>query len=52
MNWLLPEYLADALPAEAARIERLRRNVLDEAGSGTRVERAIAELWGDAVAVA
>jgi magnesium chelatase subunit I len=31
---------------------RLRRNVLDEAGSGTRVERAIAELWGDAVAVA
>jgi hypothetical protein len=26
--------------------------VLDEAGSGTRVERAIAELWGDAVAVA
>ena len=29
MNWLLPEYLADALPAEAARIESLRRNVLD-----------------------
>ena len=29
MNWLLPEYIADALPAEAARIERLRRNVLD-----------------------
>lgn len=29
MNWLLPEYLADALPAEAARIERLRRTVLD-----------------------
>lgn len=29
MNWLLPEYLADALPAEAARIERLRRNLLD-----------------------
>jgi ATP phosphoribosyltransferase regulatory subunit len=25
MNWLLPEYLADALPAEAARIESLRR---------------------------
>ena len=25
MNWLLPEYLADALPAEAARIETLRR---------------------------
>jgi ATP phosphoribosyltransferase regulatory subunit len=29
MNWLLPEHLADALPAEAARIERLRRTVLD-----------------------
>ena len=29
MNWLLPEYLADALPLEAARIERLRRGVLD-----------------------
>ncbi|MBP8194488.1 MAG: ATP phosphoribosyltransferase regulatory subunit [Azonexus sp.] len=29
MNWLLPEYLADALPAEAARIESLRRSVLD-----------------------
>ena len=29
MNWLLPEYLADALPAEAARIEQLRRSVLD-----------------------
>ncbi len=29
MNWLLPEYIADALPAEAARIERLRRRVLD-----------------------
>ena len=29
MNWLLPEYLADALPPEAARIERLRRIVLD-----------------------
>lgn len=29
MNWLLPEYLADALPAEAARIEHLRRTVLD-----------------------
>ncbi|MBU1364714.1 MAG: ATP phosphoribosyltransferase regulatory subunit [Gammaproteobacteria bacterium] len=29
MNWLLPEYLADALPAEAARIERLRRTILD-----------------------
>lgn len=29
MNWLLPEYIADALPAEAARIERLRRKALD-----------------------
>ncbi|MDP2881552.1 MAG: ATP phosphoribosyltransferase regulatory subunit [Azonexus sp.] len=29
MNWLLPEHLADALPAEAARIEILRRTVLD-----------------------
>lgn len=29
MNWLLPEYLADALPNEAARIERQRRTVLD-----------------------
>lgn len=29
MNWLLPEYIADALPAEAARIEYLRRTVLD-----------------------
>ncbi|MDR2838574.1 MAG: ATP phosphoribosyltransferase regulatory subunit [Azonexus sp.] len=29
MNWLLPEYIADALPAEAARIERLRRSLLD-----------------------
>jgi ATP phosphoribosyltransferase regulatory subunit len=29
MNWLLPEYIADALPGEAAQIERLRRAVLD-----------------------
>ncbi|MEI7432163.1 MAG: ATP phosphoribosyltransferase regulatory subunit [Betaproteobacteria bacterium] len=29
MNWLLPEYIADALPLEAARIERLRRTALD-----------------------
>lgn len=29
MNWLLPEHIADALPAEAARIEALRRTVLD-----------------------
>lgn len=28
-NWLLPEYLADALPQEAAQIERLRRAMLD-----------------------
>jgi ATP phosphoribosyltransferase regulatory subunit len=29
MNWLLPEYIADALPHEAARVERLRRTILD-----------------------
>ena len=29
MNWLLPEYIADALPHEAAQIERLRRILLD-----------------------
>ncbi|RIX46747.1 MAG: ATP phosphoribosyltransferase regulatory subunit [Rhodocyclales bacterium GT-UBC] len=29
MNWLLPEYIADALPVEAARIEGLRRVLLD-----------------------
>lgn len=29
MNWLLPEYIADALPHEAAKIERLRRCLLD-----------------------
>lgn len=29
MNWLLPEYIADALPAEAACIEKLRRDFLD-----------------------
>lgn len=28
-NWLLPEYLEDVLPAEATRIERLRRSLLD-----------------------
>lgn len=28
-NWLLPEYIEDVLPAEAARIENLRRNLLD-----------------------
>ncbi|MDR2507702.1 MAG: ATP phosphoribosyltransferase regulatory subunit [Candidatus Accumulibacter sp.] len=29
MNWLLPEYVADALPQETARMERLRRAMLD-----------------------
>ena len=29
MKWLLPEYVEDILPAEAARIEALRRSVLD-----------------------
>lgn len=29
MNWLLPEHIADALPHEAAKIEELRRTVLD-----------------------
>jgi len=29
MNWLLPEYIADALPAEAQRIEAQRRRLLD-----------------------
>jgi hypothetical protein len=29
MNWLLPEHIADALPSEAAQIERLRRRLLD-----------------------
>ncbi len=28
-RWLLPEYVEDALPAEAARIEQLRRRLLD-----------------------
>ncbi len=28
-NWLLPEYIEDVLPAEAARVESLRRNLLD-----------------------
>ena len=36
--------------APMALRHRLRRNVLDDAGSTTRVERAIAELWGDVVA--
>ena len=29
-NWLLPEYIEDVLPPEAARMERLRRALLDE----------------------
>ena len=29
MKWILPEYVEDILPAEAARIERLRRALLD-----------------------
>ncbi len=29
MNWLLPECIADALPAESAKIEALRRRLLD-----------------------
>jgi ATP phosphoribosyltransferase regulatory subunit len=28
-NWVLPEYIEDILPPEAARIERLRRAILD-----------------------
>jgi ATP phosphoribosyltransferase regulatory subunit len=28
-NWLLPEYIEDIMPAEAARIESLRRQLLD-----------------------
>ncbi|RJX32862.1 MAG: ATP phosphoribosyltransferase regulatory subunit [Oxalobacter sp.] len=28
-NWLLPEYIADVLPAEARKIEDLRRMILD-----------------------
>jgi ATP phosphoribosyltransferase regulatory subunit len=29
--WLLPEHLADVLPAEAARVETIRRQMLDQA---------------------
>ena len=29
MKWLLPEFIEDILPAEAMRIERLRRKILD-----------------------
>lgn len=28
-NWLLPEYIEDVLPAEAARLEAMRRTLLD-----------------------
>lgn len=28
-KWLLPEYIEDILPAQAARVERLRRRILD-----------------------
>ena len=34
-NWLLPEYIEDILPAEATRIESLRRRLLD-----------LFEVWG------
>lgn len=29
MRWVLPDHIQDALPAEAARLERLRRSLLD-----------------------
>jgi ATP phosphoribosyltransferase regulatory subunit len=29
VKWVLPEYIEDILPAEAARIEKLRRRILD-----------------------
>ncbi|MDR0458727.1 MAG: ATP phosphoribosyltransferase regulatory subunit, partial [Burkholderiaceae bacterium] len=29
--WLLPDYIADVLPAEARHIEQLRRRLLDAA---------------------
>lgn len=29
--WLLPEHVADVLPAQAALIEKLRRTLLDKA---------------------
>ena len=32
-TWVLPEYIEDILPAEAARIERLRRELLDLFGA-------------------
>src|SRR5580765_3052150 len=33
-TWVLPEYIEDILPLEAARIERLRRDVLDLFSAG------------------
>ncbi len=33
MRWLLPEHFEDVLPAEAARVEALRRRILDLFGS-------------------
>ena len=33
-TWVLPEYIEDILPLEAARIERLRRAILDLFGAG------------------
>ena len=29
LRWVLPEYIQDALPAEAAKLEDLRRRLLD-----------------------
>jgi ATP phosphoribosyltransferase regulatory subunit len=29
VKWILPEYIEDILPAEAMRIESLRRKILD-----------------------
>ena len=40
---ILPAVVAPVLVL--ALRHRLRRNVLDDAGSTTRVERAVAELW-------
>jgi magnesium chelatase subunit I len=34
--------------AAPALRHRLRRNPLDDTGSGTRVARAVAECWGEA----
>ena len=30
LRWVLPEYIQDALPAEAAKLENLRRRLLDD----------------------